>query len=146
MSLLTGSACAPLISPVPPRHRGAHLCSSLSAPLACRSVSVQLADGDGRLAGRETGDGHGLKRDGSIGSIRNATAESSQPRFSSCCLSFSFPFPFHLSPLITLNLCKRLCSLLTTPAAQGVFLAAPCCCFVYTVAPAIAAHCFLFKP
>lgn len=43
MSLLTGSACAPLISPVPPRHRRAHLCCS-----RCLSVSAKLAD---RMAG-----------------------------------------------------------------------------------------------
>lgn len=43
MSLLTGSACAPLISPVPPRHRRAHLRSS-----PCLSVSAKLAD---RMAG-----------------------------------------------------------------------------------------------
>lgn len=43
MSLLTGSACAPLISPVPPRHHRTHLCSS-----RCLSVSAKLAD---RMAG-----------------------------------------------------------------------------------------------
>lgn len=47
MSLLTGSACAPLISPVPPRHHRAHLCSSLPLSLPL-SVSAKLAD---RMAG-----------------------------------------------------------------------------------------------
>lgn len=121
MSLLTGSACAPLISPVPPRHHHAHLCSS-----CCLSVSAKMAD---RMAGRKTEDGHSLKQEGSIGSIRNATPESSQPPFSSCCLFF---LSICLTVFITLNRCDCLCSLLTTSVAQAVCRSA-CCCFVYTV-------------
>lgn len=126
MSLLTGSACAPLISLVPPRHRRAHLCSS-----RCLSVSAKLAD---RMAGWQTE----RQATGTVWSGTGASGAWGMPQQNPPSLPFhhvtafsSFP-SICLALFITLNLCNCLCSFLAASAAPGVCLS-DCCCFVYTV-------------
>lgn len=104
MSLLTGSACAPLISPVPPRHRRAHLRS----PPLCLSVSAKLADGMAGWQAERQATGIVWSRTGASGASGTPQSESppSLPFFHHV-VSFFFFFPplrlshfvYHAEPL-----------------------------------------------
>lgn len=107
MSLLTGSACAPLISPVPPRHHRAPLCSFLAASPSPLNWQIGWQDGrqkDRRRARFEAGREHREHQECHCRILPDSL-------FIMLSLSFSSSPSICRAPFITPNLCNCLCSL-----------------------------------